>query len=414
MTEPARRTISPYSPRTCPTGSPNSYSSFGFPVSGFRAKRGFTVVELMIVVGLIVLLIGILLPTISKVRRAGYIADTQQELSQLGAAINEYYSVFHAYPGPFSNDQIDFNATDAAGNSGFLMEIYNSASGYAYPTTKDWNSVSGTTYPSTYNVTGTENLVLGLLGGLNWDNTNPATPLLAYKPNEVGLGPLNLNQANPRRYSAFIDTKNIIWCSLSGMQVTQSNVMPATPTNYYDIAGHAAADSPIPVFVDRFPQPMPLLYLRARTGAKGVISDGSIGPNGAAAPPLANYQYDLRDIYGYVGNQNNLISLGLVAGNSHNLAEIGTAPSNTWPPTTGLPPRAGTFSTATKNNYCAFTYFANFGYTPSGITNATPSPALTNYTAQPRSADQYILISAGPDGIYGTSDDITSFGDVSQ
>jgi hypothetical protein len=35
-------------------------------------------------------------------------------------------------------------------------------------------------------------------------------------------------------------------------------------------------------------------------------------------------------------------------------------------------------------------------------------------TGTPRAKDGYILISAGADGMYGTLDDITSFGDVQQ
>ncbi len=58
----------------------------------------------------------------------------------------------------------------------------------------------------------------------------------------------------------------------------------------------------------------------------------------------------------------------------------------------------------------AFAYFANKATTPTNVTSGD----YINNTARPRSADQFILISAGPDGIYGTADDITSFGDVSQ
>ncbi len=35
-----------------------------------------------------------------------------------------------------------------------------------------------------------------------------------------------------------------------------------------------------------------------------------------------------------------------------------------------------------------------------------------NNSTQPRQKDGYILICAGPDGVYGTEDDITSFGSV--
>jgi hypothetical protein len=43
-----------------------------------------------------------------------------------------------------------------------------------------------------------------------------------------------------------------------------------------------------------------------------------------------------------------------------------------------------------------------------------PTGTDANATGTPRAKDGYILISAGPDGYYGTLDDITSFGDVQQ
>ncbi len=42
----------------------------------------------------------------------------------------------------------------------------------------------------------------------------------------------------------------------------------------------------------------------------------------------------------------------------------------------------------------------------------TSTPAQTNLTSTARSKDTYILISAGPDRVYGTADDICSFGTV--
>jgi type II secretory pathway pseudopilin PulG len=363
-----------------------------------RRRHAFTITEMLVVIGIIVLLLGMLFPAIHRIRISGYTADTEQELSQLNTAINEYYAVFHAYPGPFSNDQIeDPNTTVTTplgvpgGISNFELYSYNGTTNaytYGTPATTPWT------------VTGTENLVLGLLGGLRLD-TSVTPPNPAFAPTEVGLGPMSLNPANPRRYSPFIDTRYIVWCSGTSTSFNQSNLMPATPTPFFDQAGTSGNDTPIPEFVDRFPNPMPILYLRARTGAHGVVSDG-ITMDGINATTPAAYQYDIRDIYGYVGYLGAPLNLGLPHGKFHNLAEIETVPT-TWPPSEAA--KAGVNSTPD-----AFSYFANFGYTPTSVT----SPTVTNYYARPRAVDQFILISAGPDGIYGTQDDITSFGNVAQ
>ncbi|MGD0389434.1 MAG: hypothetical protein ABSC42_10820 [Tepidisphaeraceae bacterium] len=76
-------------------------------------------------------------------------------------------------------------------------------------------------------------------------------------------------------------------------------------------------------------------------------------------------------------------------------------------------PNPGATQTITTNTSSigdAFSYFINTAIPPTD----TSSTAAIDNTGRPRAVDQFILISAGPDGIYGTSDDITSFGDVSQ
>src|SRR5271155_3405648 len=88
--------------------------------------RGFTLVELLVVIGIIVVLLAIFFPVIEKVRYAAYTADTEQEINQLTSAINQYYTSYNAYPGPFSNDQIE--ATQQPKNQAITMpEFKNNA-----------------------------------------------------------------------------------------------------------------------------------------------------------------------------------------------------------------------------------------------------------------------------------------------
>jgi type II secretory pathway pseudopilin PulG len=381
-------------------------------------RSAFTLVELLVVIGIIIILLGILLPVISRIRRAAQSADTTNEISQISNACNQYYTTFNAYPGPLSNDYIQsYGGTSPTLLVTHPLELYTGA------------TTPPVQFGSNYNITGSENLVLGLMGGLRLDpnksdtSVTPAIPMLVLAPTEVGLGPLNLNINSPGGTPTFFSAgaNYLMWSEkLAGRGSSpafQSTTYQAANTAgtaltlapFVDQAGYQSLDSPIPEFVDRYPIPMPILYLRARVGAKGVISNGIVtDPTGATAL----YQYDVRDMAAYT-DVNSAMSrcIGLPANCIHNLSDIGTA---SWPVTNVAPSASPTAPIAasgapkvgiTTNMPDAFNYFLNSSIPPTDSTNP-------NYSGRPRAVDQFILISAGPDGIYGTADDITSFGSV--
>jgi type II secretory pathway pseudopilin PulG len=368
---------------------PNNKPAMPTPIPPSHRRPGFTLVELLVVIGIIIILMGILLPVISHMRRAAYIADTQNEISQLSNACNQYYTTFNAYPGPLSNDQIEGIGKNPALLAKSSLEFYSSSMSSNWPP-----------YNGTFTFTGTENLVLGLMGGIHLDSQ---TFGLAFAPTEVGLGPLNLNPATPGRTPSFFPNGStyLMWCEQSGTNppIQSTSYQAAAGGSallcvpFTDQAGTQSQDSPIPEFVDRFPTPgpMPILYLRARTGAKGVISDGIVTDPTTTA--TAQYQYDVRDIAAYtMPNPVTSNSIGLAPGKQHLLQVVGPPFYPVYPP----PPLPPTDS---------FAYFVNLSIPATG--------ADINNTGRPRAVDSFILISAGPDGIYGTADDITSFGSVS-
>src|SRR4051812_39626491 len=158
-----------------------------------QRRGGFTLVELLVVIGIIAVLIGILIPVISRVQRGARVADTKNFLIQLTGAIERYHSDFHAYPGPIHNNNIQ--------DQGFVTPAYPAPQPVAAANAPGFDV---TIDPKT--ITGSENLTLGLLGGLN---LIPAGGGVSYNPSQVGMGPMNLNTANPKRYPAYMDGTNL-------------------------------------------------------------------------------------------------------------------------------------------------------------------------------------------------------------
>ena len=68
-------------------------------MNAHRPHRGFSLMEVLVVIGIIGLLMAILLPTMERVRHQGYIANCASNLRQIGQAISMYTNENHGeYP----------------------------------------------------------------------------------------------------------------------------------------------------------------------------------------------------------------------------------------------------------------------------------------------------------------------------
>ena len=62
-------------------------------------RRGFTLLELLVVTSIIVILVSLLLPALAKIRQQAHMTTTKAQIVSLATVMQSYHGDFNFYPG---------------------------------------------------------------------------------------------------------------------------------------------------------------------------------------------------------------------------------------------------------------------------------------------------------------------------
>ena len=317
------------------------------------ARHAFTLVELMVVIGIITLLISIAVPAIKKARDAAKFASTSATIRVLEVGLNSFRAegqLGGEYPPSVRTTAVSPHDNSDVTVHGANLLVWAMA-GADLLGTPGFRDLSGTTDP---------------FGG--WiDDTGTG-----------GLYQLDANGRPGSRFGPYVDIDKMKFSDAVGSDAFRLPAGKTDPLEYL-------------FFLDAFDQP--ILYYKANIGAIWSVDAGNddngsnyqIDASSGLYSPTAVYNLlDNLEITGYSNDSGTLVTEGIDFGaGQHPISRLGNYKDGSAPD----------FPDADDIGTFAYTMY---------------NPNVTA-TCRPHNVDTFTLLSAGVDGLFGTADDVANF-----